>query len=149
MRYHHTQKGPIFLFMLTIAIALAVSAGLFWNSGFVAALLLFVSALFLFFSLSFRQLTVEDQGEYLALRFGPLPLFGTRIPYAAMTAAEADQTSLFDGLGIHYFLGHGWTYNLWGSECVVIHLGNRVVRVGSDDVANLLSFLNGTALHVH
>lgn len=46
-----------------------------------------------------------------------------------------------DGWGIHYILGRGWTYNLWGFGCVKLTLGRKVVRVGSDDVENLVEFL--------
>jgi hypothetical protein len=141
MEYHHTQKGPVSVALIVIAVALGVNAWLFGDSGFLAAVMLGAAALFLFLALSFHQLTVKDQGEYLALKYGPLPAFGKRIPYASMTAVEPGRTSLIDGLGIHYVPGRGWTYNLWGAECAVIRLGDGTLRVGSDDVANLVSFL--------
>ena len=42
---------------------------------------------------------------------------------------------------IHYFPGRGTTYNLWGFGCVKLWLGTKVIRVGSDDVENLVAFL--------
>ena len=42
---------------------------------------------------------------------------------------------------IHCIPGRGWTYNLWGFDCVVVRQGNKTTRVGTDDVAGLLAFL--------
>jgi hypothetical protein len=53
-----------------------------------------------------------------------------------------------DGWGIHYVPFRGWTYNLWGFDCVVLQLGSKTVRIGTDDADNLLAFLErqiGTA----
>ncbi len=50
---------------------------------------------------------------------------------------------MIDGWGIHYILGRGWTYNLWGFGCVKLTLGKKVIRVGTDDVENLAQFLRG------
>jgi hypothetical protein len=141
-RYHHIQKGPISIALLAIAVLLSVNAWLSWDSGLPGVLFLGGAALFLFLAMCFRQLTVKDEGEWLRLRFGPLPVFGTRIPYSSITAVETGRTSLIDGLGIHYAPLRGWTYNLWGSECAVIHLGDHLIRVGSDDVASLVNFLH-------
>jgi len=90
---------------------------------------------------SFRELTVKDQGDALSVRYGPLPVFGTRIRYADMTDVEAARSTIMDGWGIHYTLGHGWIYNLWGFDCVRIQLGRKAVRIGTNDRANLLAFL--------
>ena len=35
------------------------------------------------------------------------------------------------------------TYNLWGFDCVKLEVRNRVIRIGSDDVENLVEFLRG------
>ena len=68
-------------------------------------------------------------------------MFGKRIPYGEITAVEADRTKFLDGWGVHWVPGRGWTYNIWGYDCVKLTLGKRVIRVGSDDVGNLLGFL--------
>ena len=84
---------------------------------------------------------LRDEGEWLAIRFGPLPLLGTRIPYARIRSVEPDQTALLDGWGIHWLPGRGWTYNIWGYDCVKLRLDRGVIRVGTDDVENLVRFL--------
>ena len=89
------------------------------------------------------SLCVRDEGEWLALRYGPLPILRKRIRYAHITAVEPDRTKVIDGWGIHYIIGRGWTYNLWGFGCVKLTLGKKVIRVGTDDVDNLAEFLKG------
>jgi hypothetical protein len=38
--------------------------------------------------------------------------------------------------------GRGWTYNLWGFDCVRLTFKNgRTVRVGTDDPIGLAAFL--------
>jgi len=34
-------------------------------------------------------------------------------------------------------------WNLWGRDCVVLHLKKGVLRVGTDDAENLARFLEG------
>ena len=65
--------------------------------------------------LAFASLTASDEGEHLALRFGPLPLLRKTIRYAELPGIELGRTSHPDGWGIHYILGRGWTYNIFGS----------------------------------
>lgn len=91
----------------------------------------------------FGSLTIRDEGEWLALRYGPLPVLRKRIRYADITSVEAGRTSIIDGWGIHYIPGRGWTYNLWGFGCARLTLGRKVIRIGSDDVDNLVRFLRG------
>jgi hypothetical protein len=92
-------------------------------------------------AMSFRRLTVEDQGDFLRIRFGPIPLFGTRVAYSSMTAVTLAKSSWIDGWGIHYLPWRGWTFNLWGFNCVVVHCGKRVIRIGTNDAGNLANFL--------
>jgi hypothetical protein len=103
--------------------------------------LIVVGATVLVAALAFGHLTIRDEPEHLALRYGPLPLFRKRIPYEAITSVEPDRSSLIDGWGIHFVPWRGWIYNLWGFDCVKIQLGRRTIRVGSDDVDNLVDFL--------
>ena len=142
MRYAHTQKGPLHFLLDGVAAILLVSAWLSGNQPTLALILVLSGCLLALFALSFRTLTVSDEGEQLAIRFGPLPLFRKSIAYADMTEVEPGRSSFIDGWGIHYVPGRGWTYNLWGFECAVVHLGNRIIRIGSDDVENLVEFLN-------
>jgi hypothetical protein len=75
--------------------------------------------------------------RYLAIRFGPLPLLRKRFRYSDITGVEVGRTKVIDGWGIHYILGRGWTYNLWGFACVKLTLGRKIVRVGTDDCEGL------------
>ena len=118
-----------------------VVAWLMWRAPAVPFLLLGAAALSLACAESFRYLTVEDEGDCLAVRFGPLPLLGTRICYADITAVEAGRSSILDGWGVHWVPGRGTTYNLWGLDCVKVRLGRKVIRIGSDDVENLVGFV--------
>ena len=117
MNYSHTQKAPLhFVFYLAV-IWLLVLAWLCrdqpataWGAAAGAAVLLAVACMFM-------HLTVRDEGQWLVIRYGPLPVFGRRIRYADISAVEASRSSLIDGWGIHYIPGRGCTYNLWGFGC--------------------------------
>ena len=43
--------------------------------------------------------------------------------------------------GIHMSPRGGWVWNIWGRDCVVIHLEIGTLRVGTDDAANLEALL--------
>lgn len=141
MEYHHTQKGWFHRMFYAVVVGMAV---LMWfvrhDTAAVAAIGGAAGVLFVV-ALAFHWMTVRDEGDSLVIRYGPLPLLGTRIRYAEITAVEPGQTSLIDGWGVHYIPWRGWTYNLWGFGCARLQLGNRVVRIGTDDVDNLVSFL--------
>jgi len=100
-----------------------------------------VAALLLACAWTMEYLTIEDRGDGLYLHYGPLPLFRKSFPYRLMTRAEPGRTTILDGWGIHWVLGRGWTYNLWGFNCVVVRLGKRTIRIGTDDRENLAAFL--------
>lgn len=143
MQYNHSQRSPLHLLLHGVGVLMVISA---WaareEAG--AVIVLTCSATFLFIAgLSFGYLNVRDELQFLAIRFGPLPLFGTRVPYSAITAVEPSRSSWIDGWGIHYLPWRGWIYNLWGFDCVKITAGNKVIRIGSDDLDNLLAFLSG------
>ena len=96
----------------------------------------------------FGSLTISDEGDCLALRFGPLPLLRKTIRYADITGVAIGRTSVVDGWGIHYFPGRGWTYNLWGFACVKLKLGRKIIRVGTDDAEGLAEFLKQKCMAV-
>ncbi len=144
-QYEHTQEGPVHLILYGLA---ATFVGIAWFSsgrGMPYVGMLALAGLMIFFALCFQRLTVRDEGEWLAIRYGPLPLFWRRIPYASMTAAEVARSDWLDGGGIHYIPGRGWIYNLWGRDCVKLQLGNKKVRIGTNDVEGLLRFLKTRA----
>lgn len=141
MQYHHVQRGPWYHVLLGVGVVLLVAAWYDRANPVVPVVLSIAAVLTLVLSFALAQLTVQDEVDSLAIRFGPLPLFSKRIPYADVTAVEPGRTSFLDGWGIHYLPGRGWTYNVWGYDCVKLTLGKKVIRVGSDDVDNLIEFL--------
>ena len=141
MQYNHTQKGPLHYILYGVAVAMLP---LFWVCGDEPGGLIVIAAvmaILLAISGMFKTLTVRDEGYHLAVRYGPLPLFFKNIPYSEIKSVEPDQTKFIDGWGIHWVPGRGTTYNLWGFDCVKLQVGNRVIRIGSDDVENLVEFL--------
>lgn len=141
MRYSHTQHGK-FHYGLYLSVAVTLyTAWLIHEQPFFMWVVLGVATVLFLFTQAFHYLTVRDEGDWLAIRFGPLPLLRKRIAYDQITSVESDRTSFIDGWGIHYVPGRGATYNIWGYDCVKLELGKRVVRIGSDDVENLVEFL--------
>jgi hypothetical protein len=141
MSYSHTQHGR-FHYGLYVAVCALLAAA--WGSRdqpLLMCVVLVAAGLIFLFTQSFHYLTVRDEGDALAIRFGPFPLLRKRIPYSRITAVEPGRTSLIDGWGVHWVPFRGWTYNIWGFDCVKVYLDNRIIRVGSDDVENLVEFL--------
>jgi hypothetical protein len=146
--YDHTQRGVwhfVFLGLTALLLLGACFAHVFADRALhrepIVAIALASAAVLFLCALVFGSLTVRDDGEWLALRFGPVPLLRKRIRYADITAVEPSRSSVIDGWGIHYIIGRGWTYNLWGFGCVKLMVRGKTIRVGSDDVANLARFL--------
>ena len=142
--YSHTQKAPLCLLVYALA-AVFLALGWFvqdappipWLFPPIGLLMLVVAA-------SFHHLTVEDQGDVLSVRFGPIPLFRKTVQYSDIVKVEVGRTLLLDGLGIHMSIRGGWVWNLWGRDCVVVHFRNGgVFRIGTDDAENLAGFLEG------
>jgi len=139
MTYQHTQHAPLGWILALIGAALAATGAfadvrLLLPVGLIGVILIFVA-------LCFATLTIEDEGELLVLRYGPLPLVRKRIAFASITSAFPSRSAFIDGWGIHYIPGRGWTYNLWGRDCVELTVNGRTLRIGSDDAENLASFL--------
>jgi hypothetical protein len=139
--YCHTQKSPLDDLLFVVAAAAVLSTWAFHHEPAVVWLLLGFGLMMALAGLCFGHLTVRDEDDHLALRYGPLPVFHKRIPYDTITSVTRGRSSIIDGLGIHYVPGRGWTYNLWGTDCVILHAGKQVIRVGSDDAEALVSFL--------
>ena len=143
MNYRHTQRAPLYLFMLAGALFFALML-VFPEIPPAARVVPSIAVvLFVFFALCFMHLTVQDEGMHLGVRFGPLPVFRKRIPYAAMTSVVRSRSKIIDGWGVHCVIGRGWTWNLWGFDCAEIRLGAKIIRVGSDDADALVKFLEG------
>jgi len=139
--YCHVQRAPLGLLLGAAALGCLGAA---WRAeepttryacGGAAAAAAVLAA-------TFRRLTVEDQGETLAIRFGPLPLFRKTVRYADIRSATRGRTLLLDGWGIHRSVRGGWVWNLWGRDCVAVALqGGKTLRIGTDDANNLADFL--------
>jgi hypothetical protein len=139
--YEHKQTSPLHLILDAIGIILLIAAWISRANHVEAMILVSSVALMILAALCFGYLIVRDQGDSLALHYGPLPVFRRHIPFARITAAEPSRSAVIDGWGIHYIPGRGTTYNLWGFDCVKMKVDNRTVRVGSDDVQGLARFL--------
>jgi len=145
MGYNHTQYGRWHYVLSAVALAILLGSWLAGTEPPVSVMLLIVAVILALCSQLFGSLTICDEGDWLALRFGPLPLLRKRIRYAAITGVEIGRTRIIDGWGMHYFPGRGWTYNIWGFGCVKVTLGRKIVRVGTDDAGELAKFIREKA----
>lgn len=141
MDYEHTQKAPLGLLLILLSGLILVETVMASHGISVICVSSVFAVILLFLGLCFGRLTVRDEGTFLSVRFGPLPVFRTSIPYFAITSVEASRICIFDGWGIHWLPGRGYIFNIWGYGCVRILLGDESVRVGTDDVDGLLNFL--------
>jgi hypothetical protein len=140
--YEHTQSGRWHYLLMAVA-AVSLAAAWYMPDPTGRFALAAVAAAVVLVALMFMNLTVRDEGERLALRFGLLPLLRKSIAYADISAAEPDRSKVIDGWGIHWVLGRGWTYNIWGFDCVRLTVKGRTIRIGTDDRDALLAFLRG------
>jgi hypothetical protein len=141
--YCHTQKAPWFLLLFAFA---ALFFTLTWTErGDPVLLVVFpLSGLVMaVLGYSFQQLTVADEGDWLAIRFGPLPLFKKRIRYEDIREVDVGRTTILDGWGIHWSPWGGWLWSVAAGKCVVIRRRRGVTRVGTDDAQELAEFLKG------
>ncbi len=139
--YRHVQQSPVHFILTLLAAFMFVFAWQIRNDVAPSIVVIIVGGIMFVLSLSFRTLTIFDEHDCLVVRYGPLNLFGTRIPYDKITNFETGTTSVIDGWGIHYIPFRGWTLNLWGFECVKIQMGAKTMRIGTDDSENLVQFL--------
>ncbi len=140
--YSHTQKAPLCLLVYSLAIVFLALGWFIRDAPPIPWLFPPIGVLMLVIAASFHHLTVEDQGDVLSVRFGPIPLFRKTVQYADIVKVEVGRTLLLDGLGIHKSIRGGWVWNLWGRDCVVVHFRNGgVFRIGTDDTENLAAFL--------
>ncbi len=141
--YSYKQKAPLCLILYGSAL---FCFGLGWMVGdtpgiYIAAAVGLVIALL---APAFHHLAVVDQGDRLAIRFGPVPLFRRTVQYADIEKVEVGRTLILDGWGIHYSIRGGWVWNLWGRDCVVVRFKNGgTLRIDTDDGEKLAGFLEG------
>ena len=94
------------------------------------------------------HMRVWDDGEALCVRFGPIPLLRTRIPYEDIERVEPSRTRWYHGWGVHGWPGAWLVYNIWGFGAVTLHLKEprgplrfRRYLIGTDDPQRLVKFL--------
>lgn len=141
MQYQHTQSASLFVILVVVGVGMFLGACR--TPELVAQVILACGgALMLLLTPCFRQLTVSDEGDRLLISFGPLPLFRRRILYSNIESVARGRTTILDGWGIHLSPSGGWTWNLWGFDCVDVRFksGGRV-RIGTDDPEGLTAFL--------
>ncbi|MFP6614260.1 MAG: hypothetical protein VB875_08505 [Pirellulales bacterium] len=141
MKYEHVQTGHFDVILLPVVFLFLGLALLLHANPVVFYAMVAVASIVFFFSLCLGRLIVRDDGDALLVRFGPIPLIRKRIRYADISEAERSRSRLIDGWGVHYVPGRGWTYNLWGFDCVELRLGDRRLRIGTDEPDALLEFL--------
>jgi hypothetical protein len=141
--YRHTQKSPLCLLIYALAIVFASVGFVLKDVPQIPWLFPPIAIVILAIAASFHHLTVEDQGDVLAIRFGPLPLFQRTVRYSDIASAEVGRTTFLDGWGIHWSFRGGWVWNIWGRDCVVLHFKNGGrLWVGTDNAEGAMEFLN-------
>lgn len=141
MQYAHTQRAPLHYLLHAVGVVLVAIAWMAREQWAAVAILLVVAASMFLTGFMFGELTVRDEGDFLEVRFGPLPVFCFQIRYDQVRSVERSRSSVLDGWGVHAFPGRGRTYNLWGFDCVKLDVDGKTVRIGSDDIDGLLALL--------
>lgn len=146
-QYDHIQRGKLHYILHVSALAVAAIC-LLTIPAAAGQIRIYIAvgiaALLEFFAFSCITLRVYDDENYLQLKYGPLPLLKRRIAYEEIVATKPSRSKFIDGWGIHYIPGRGWTYNLWGFDCVELTMtDSKISRVGTDDPAGLNAFLKG------
>jgi hypothetical protein len=139
--YTHTQRSPLWILLLLVALALAGAGWLSAGTPLLQLALGAVAIVLVIVAFCFATLTVEDRGDVLRVRYGPIPLFRFHFRYRDISSVETARCDILDGLGIHYIPTRGWIYNLWGFDCVRITYRGRPTRIGTDDAEGLVAVL--------
>ncbi|WP_425399702.1 hypothetical protein [Aeoliella sp.] len=141
MSYKHTQHGYFHWLMYPMAAVVFIIAWQARADSVPAIVLACIGLLVVAIGFCFQSLTIADRGDRLQLTFGPLPLLRKSFRYSDIESVEQGKSHLIDGWGIHWVPGRGWTYNLWGYDCAVLRIHHRIVRIGTDEPQQLVSFL--------
>jgi hypothetical protein len=139
--YRHTQRAPLCWILYAVGLSFFVTAWQAHDAPPIRYLFPLVGLLVFILAASFHHLTVADEGDGLAIQFGPIPLFRRTVHYEDIVAYQIGKTTLLDGWGIHKSFRGGWVWNLWGWDCVELTLRTNTLRIGTDDAENLARFL--------
>lgn len=144
MQYEHTQTAPLSLLLTATATGMFVAAVVI-PEPITQITFAICGVVMLVLALSFHHLRTTDEGERLLISFGPLPLFRRYVQYAEIERIEQARSTIMDGWGIHLSPSGGWTWNLWGFDCVDVWFTKgtktKKVRIGTDDPVGLAAFL--------
>ena len=135
-RYRRTQPATELLVMTGLATLSLVGAALLTRpragtSDDLRIILAVVAAILLVTSIVFSTLTVEVTEREVKWRF--TLLVKKSLPLAGIAAVKPIETSLMQGIGIHWTRG-GWLYNVSGRGAVeLLTTDGRKVRIGSPE----------------
>ncbi len=150
--YDHTQRGPWHVLTAGLGAVLLLrvarsAAREGWEPRAHLPLLLAAAALLALAAMTAR-LRVRDEGDGLSVRFCPLPLLGTKVPYESIESVECCRISLLDGWGMHGWPGGRLVINIWGFDAVRLDLRRprgllrfRTYLIGTDEPGALMGFL--------
>jgi len=143
-QYDHIQKSSLYLIISALGIFQLIFAASFFavtNSILPVIIFSFTGIGVISLAFGFQHLRVVDQGDFLAIRFGRLPLFKRTLIYKTINKVELGRTFLLDGWGIHYSIRGGWVWNIWGRDCVEVYCKKEILRIGTNDAEKLCAFL--------
>ena len=149
--YRHTQPATQLLVIMGLATLFIIGAVLLTRpqagtSDDVRIILSVVAAILLVTSVAFSTLTVEVTDREVKWRF--TLLVRRSLPLADIATAKPIETTLIDGIGIHWTRG-GWLYNVSGRGAVELRTRDgRTVRIGSPEPAALAAAIE-RALPTH
>ena len=92
-QYDHIQKSPLYLIIFAMGILQLIAATTFfpWSISNLPGIILLFSGIFvIFLAFGFQHLQVVDQGDFLTIRFGKLPLPLMVIRKVALSLAAMD-----------------------------------------------------------
>lgn len=98
--YEHTQHGPWHWLLWAIAVGM-LTAAVVSDEPAAQIGMACGTAIFVVVAISFRHLTVRDEGDRLLVAFGPLPLFRRSVVYDQIASVEQSQSMWVEGWGIH------------------------------------------------
>lgn len=141
-RYCHRQWSPISLLLFFVGTLMVLIPTLDKVPWFMLILFPIIGAMLWLLGFGMSHLRVADEGDRLLVQFGPLPLFKKTIGYDEIREASKIRTQVIDGWGIHYRLGRGWLWNLWGRDAIELELvSGKRFAIGTNDADRLLEMI--------
>jgi hypothetical protein len=140
MSYRHVQHGWFHWLLVAFAL-LWIGAAFVVEPLWIRLALFAMAGLFGLLAALFSRLEIASEGRHLVARFGLLGFPSRRVAYDDIESFERARSTLIDGWGIHWVPGRGWTWNLWGRDCVELETRGGFLRLGTDDPEGLVAHL--------